>query len=95
MPFLYNLVRVVDWLIYLLSILIVVKALISWLPFLRGGKFDSFLTTMTEPVVAPVRHLLWKVKITRELPVDFSPFIAICLLYVIKDILNVLVISFV
>jgi len=49
---------------------------------------------MTEPVVSPVRSLLYKFKFTRELPVDFSPVIAIFLLFAIRDFLNLVLLSF-
>lgn len=88
---LYNVVRVINWLIYLITTLIVIRALISWLPLPEGSKFVSFLNIMTEPVMAPIRSLLWKIRFINELPIDFSPLIAILLLYFIKDILNILV----
>lgn len=95
MPFLlYNLVRVIDWLINLIVVLIVVRALLSWFPMTEGGSIRSFLDTLTEPVVGPIRGLLNKIKFTRELPIDFSPIIAIMILFFIKDILNALVVSF-
>lgn len=95
MPFLLNVVKVLNFFVYLVTSLIVIRALVSWFPIPQGSKFISFLDTMTEPVVAPVRSLLYKFKFTRELPVDFSPVIAIFLLYALKDIIDILLLSFV
>ncbi|CDZ24700.1 putative membrane protein [[Clostridium] cellulosi] len=94
MPFLLNVVRVLNFLVYLITTLIVLRALVSWFPVSQSGKFISFLDTMTEPVVSPVRSLLYKFKFTRELPVDFSPVIAIFLLFAIRDFLNLVLLSF-
>lgn len=87
---LYYLVRAVDLLINLLCILIVLRALMSWLPLSEDNKINSFLVMMTEPVVAPVRRLLGKIEFTRELPVDFSPIVAIAVLWIISSLLGLL-----
>jgi YggT family protein len=83
-------VTAVYWLINLLSFLIFVRALISWLPFSENSKVNSFLIMMTEPVIAPIRKLLGKLKVTRELPVDFSPVVAIIVLSIISGLLVLL-----
>lgn len=90
MQFLRLLITAIYYLINLLSILIVVRALISWLPLSENNKFNSFLITMTEPVMAPIRKLLYKFEFTRELPVDFSPIVAILVLGAISGILTIL-----
>lgn len=84
------LVTAIYYLVELLSILIVVRALISWLPLSEDNKFNSFLVMMTEPIMEPIRKLLYKFEFTRELPVDFSPVVAIILLGIISSILKFL-----
>lgn len=90
MYFLSLLVTAVYYLVELLSILIVVRALVSWLPLSEDNKFNSFLVLMTEPIMDPIRRLLYKFEFTRELPVDFSPIVAIILLGIISSILKLL-----
>jgi YggT family protein len=84
------LIKAIYWLLNLLSILIVVRALISWLPLSEDNKFNSILITMTEPVMAPIRKLLSKIKFMNELPVDFSPMVAIFVLWIICGLLTLL-----
>lgn len=82
------LLEAIHWLINLISILIVIRAFLSWLPLGEGNVITNFIITMTEPVLAPVRNLYFKFKFSRELPVDFSPVIAILLLSVVSEIIN-------
>lgn len=84
------LLRAIYLLTNLLSILIVARSLMSWIPLRGGNKLTSFLVTMTEPVLAPIRHLLSKFAFAREMPVDFSPVIAIIVLYIINMLLSLL-----
>lgn len=86
--FLSVLLQAIHWLINLVSILIVIRAFLSWIPLGEGNFVTNFIITMTEPVLAPVRNLYYKLKFTRELPVDFSPVIAILLLSVVSEIIN-------
>ena len=90
MSFLSYLVSAVYWLINLVSILIVIRALISWLPLSEDNKINAFLITMTEPVIAPIRKLLSRFEFTQEVPIDFSPMIAILVLWVISGLLTLL-----
>lgn len=80
---------VVCWLINLLTILIVAQALLSWLPLSEDNAINRFLTMMTEPVVAPIRKLLSRFEFTQEMPIDFSPMIAILALWVLSSIVSI------
>lgn len=90
MGFLSLLIEAIQGLLNLLSILIVARALISWLPLRENNKISSFLVTMTEPVMLPIRKLLFKLKFTRELPMDFSPIVAILVLGIVSNLLSLL-----
>jgi YggT family protein len=89
--FLAYLLNAVYWLLNLLSILIVIRALISWLPLGQGNKINNFLIMMTEPVIAPIRKLLSRLSFTREMPVDFSPMVAIIALGILSGLIMLLV----
>lgn len=67
-----------------------VRALVSWLPLSEDNKFNNFLVIMTEPIMDPIRRLLYKFEFARELPVDFSPIVAIILLGIISSLLRLL-----
>lgn len=81
-------IRAICYLIDIISILIVVRSVLSWLPLGGDNAINNFLITMTEPVIAPVRKLLYKFEFSREMPVDFAPVIAIIFLYIISMVLS-------
>ena len=52
----------------ILSWIIVIKSFMTWLPS-GGGKFYDVLSTITEPIEAPIRSVMYKYT---NGPVDFS-----------------------
>ena len=70
-------------LIYLFICAIVLRALASW--FFRDyhGTIMGFLVDVTEPILGPLRRL-----VPAALGVDFSPMIAILVLYVVGQFLG-------
>ncbi len=90
MQFISYLLTAVHYLIDLVTLLILVRALLSWLPLREDNPIISFLNTMTEPVVAPIRNLLNHFSFVQELPVDFSPFFAVLVLMAINALLNLI-----
>jgi YggT family protein len=70
-------------LIYLCIFAIVVRAAASW--FIRDyhGLIMGFLVDVTEPILGPLRRV-----IPTGLGVDFSPMIAIAVLYVVGQFLG-------
>ena len=65
-----------------LSILIFIRAIISWIPGIIDprGPIAEFLITVTEPILAPIRSLMPRMMF------DFSPMLAILLLNVLARI---------
>jgi YggT family protein len=64
--------------IQILLILIYVRILLSWIPMSRSNKLNSFLYTVTEPLLSPVRKLMNKSIFGGEgYRLDFSPLIVI------------------
>ncbi len=72
----YTIVSAAVW---VLTILIIVRALMSWVPNLIDprGPIAEFLYTTTEPILAPIRSLMPRMMI------DFSPMIAIFVLQIV------------
>ncbi len=66
----------------ILSWIIVIKSFMTWLPN-GGGKFYDVLSTITEPIEAPVRSVMDKYT---SGPVDFSPMVTILALILLKNI---------
>ena len=66
----------------ILSWIIVIKSFMTWLPS-GGGKLYDVLSTITEPIEAPIRSVLDKYT---NGPVDFSPMVTILALILLKNI---------
>ena len=64
----------------ILSWIIVIKSFMTWLPS-GGGKFYDVLSTITEPIEAPIRSVMYT-----NGPVDFSPMVAILALMLLKNV---------
>lgn len=73
------LAEIVTTAITVLTILIIIRALLSWVPNLVDprGPIAEFLYTVTEPILGPIRSLMPRMMI------DLSPLIAIFLLQAI------------
>ena len=70
------------YLLDILSWIIVIKSFMTWLPS-GGGKFYDVLSTITEPIEAPIRSVMYKYT---NGPVDFSPMVAILALMLLKNV---------
>lgn len=86
------LLGIISILFKVIYLAIIVDALLSWIP--GGGNalynIRNFLRCITEPVLAPIRSVLMRTPL-RNLPIDFSPIIAIVLLEIIETLLRRLV----
>ena len=79
-----DLANIIDKTFLVLTIAIVARALITWVPNLINprGPIAEFLYTITEPILAPIRSVMPRVGMF-----DFTPMIAIILLQVIREVL--------
>ena len=80
-------IKLVEGVLNVYSLLIFIRALLSWFTSNPNNQLNYFLIRITEPVLAPIRRLI---------PlhgIDFSPMIAILLInVVIKPIIRYLLI---
>ena len=74
-------------LINVYEFMLIARALISWFPIDMGNPIVSFLYSMTEPVLAPVRNLLFKIPALRNIPIDFSVIVVFMLLSIVRGII--------
>lgn len=81
--FVYLLARLID--IY--TLVIVVRAIISWVQPNPYNPIVQLLYRVTEPVLYPIRRMLFRYRSMRNTGIDFSPFIAIILLLILKRVL--------
>lgn len=68
----YLVVNIVYLAISALQLLMLVRAIMSWLPFDDSSPLLRFVYCVTEPVILPVRNLLDKIGFLSDLPIDIS-----------------------
>lgn len=78
----------VKWLLHIVSILIAVRALLSW--FAQDTALYGWLANFTEPFLKPFRGLSRKLMQRTGLPVDLSSVFAIIGIEVIDYLLQIL-----
>ena len=76
--------RILFALINVYELILIARALISWFPIAPDNPIVSFLYTVTEPVLEPVRKLLFKIPALQNIPIDFSIIVVFMLLSVLR-----------
>ena len=84
MNFLYTLYRILYYLLEIYSFVIVIDALMSWVPPIRDSSLGQFIDRMVEPYVRLFRQgpLL---KLMYATGIDISPVIALFLIYFVQS----------
>lgn len=85
--FVYVISSVVRLFLWILQLLMIFRALLSWLPIDEESSLPSFLYAMTEPLVYPIRLLLCRFEVLEELPFDVSFVVTYILLSILRIIL--------
>ena len=88
--FLVVLVRTLDTAISAVQLLMIVRAVSSWIPDIRDNAFTNFIYAVTEPVITPVRAIMERFNIMKGLPIDMSFMITYFLLFAIQMMLPAL-----
>lgn len=73
--------------IVVMQVLLLVRALVSWLPIDQESKVCTFLYAATEPVIVPVRLILDRFESIQRLPVDLSVLATMIILSVLTTLL--------
>ena len=76
----YVLTTTVRILLIALQLLMLGRAILSWLPLEEENPVENFLFSLTEPVIAPVRALIDRIGWFEGLPIDTAFFITFFLL---------------
>lgn len=66
-----------------LSIAILARVLMSWVPSLQQSGFGRFIYEITEPILRPIRRLIPPLGM-----LDLSPFIAMVIIQVLAQLLQ-------
>ncbi|MDP3385610.1 MAG: YggT family protein [Eubacteriales bacterium] len=70
----------------LIELLILARIIMSYIPSLRTSKFYEIIFQLTEPILFPIRELLYKIGLNKGM-IDFSPIAAFLLLSIIRNLL--------
>ena len=74
-------------LIDVLQLLMIVMALMSWIPQLRESRVYQIISTLVEPVIDPFRRLLRKIPGLDRFPLDLSFLAAFLVLTLLQSLL--------
>ncbi len=92
----YAVIRAVSSLFKIAEFLIIANALISWFPLFWQNptlsKVMQMISTLTEPLLKPVRKLLSKTPVG-NMPIDISPIIALLLLSFLQNIVIIILVA--
>ena len=78
-----SLVRLLD----VISFIIVIQCVLSWIPSIRMSKIYEALSIITDPIGEPIRQVQYRYV---SLPIDFSPLIAILLIQLIQRLIFII-----
>lgn len=67
----------------ILTLIIVVRAVLSWFPNVRGSAAVEILDRLSEPVIAPLRRIVPPLGM-----IDITPMVALLLLFVIRRVID-------
>jgi uncharacterized protein YggT (Ycf19 family) len=56
----------------LFEIVLIVRAICSWVPYFRESRVNQLAMIITEPIVAPLRNALFRISFVRRCPIDLS-----------------------
>ncbi len=83
---LHILVRAIILLLDILIMVIAARAISSWLPISKEGAFFRILYQITDPLILPIRKQMQKTSFGHNMTLDFSPAIAILIIYILKNL---------
>ena len=85
--FIYVVTKLVSVFLGAEQLLMMFRAVLSWLPVDEDSDISNFLFAMTEPVIYPVRMLLDRFEGLVEFPIDLSFIISFMLLSLVQMLL--------
>lgn len=83
----YILMATVRAILIALELLMLARAVISWLPIPEDSPVENFLYAVTEPVIMPVRSLCERFGWFEGLPIDMPFFLTFILLSVLAAVM--------
>ena len=80
-------ISAIDLVLRIIEYAILARVIISWLPISRDNQIIRLLYQITEPILAPIRGIIQRSAISRNMIIDFSPLIAFLLIRLIRNML--------
>lgn len=72
----------------ILDYAILIRCIMSWLPVGRNNPIYSLIYGLTEPILAPVRNMVYRSPIGESMRmIDFSPVIAMLILSGLQNVI--------
>lgn len=78
--------RAIDYLLRFIQWAIFARVIISWIPILRDNKVIRLLYQITEPILAPLRSIIQKSALGRNMMLDFSPVLAFLIIGFLRNV---------
>ena len=78
----------IDWLLRVIEYAIFGRVIISWIPISKDNQLIRLLFQITEPILAPIKSLIAKSSLGKNTMIDFSPFIAILIIELLRSIVR-------
>jgi len=79
--------RALDIVLLIIQYAIFIRAIISWFPVSRDNPLVRLLYQITEPLLAPVRNMLYRLMSGRYMMIDFSGVIVFFIIGIIRSII--------
>ena len=83
----FVLIKALYYFYTLLEYAILARCILSWLPIGQNNIFARILVAITEPIMGPIRKLIYKSPLGRGMMVVFSPVLALLVIMFIYRIL--------
>ena len=80
--------------LYAFDLLLFVRAICSWVPSFRQSMVYRIAHTVTEPILRPVRDLLYRIEWVRRFPLDLSFLVVVLLINGLMSITSYLAVYF-
>ena len=76
-------IQIVSTLIFVLTIAILIRSLMSWFPMSPQNPFYQVIYGITDPIIRPLQRIVPKLGM-----IDISPMVALIILWVIQRVLS-------
>lgn len=78
-------------LLRVISFMMLLRAVFSWIGIGEDGKFSRIVYVMTEPVIVPFRTLFYKKNWFSDTPIDMSFMFAIIAIMILQMLIGALI----